>query len=211
MPAVQQYDTTILDRDIANAAARFLVIPRRSIRHPEILGNFPDAAGAVGLQRLLDIPSAILLPFALLSVLRNVEVDSALEEASALFTRRSLLGVIGNDYSPRLLGFAEYISYERLIPFEQSPLIPDSLASIFAQAKYAGVGFGGYAAFSAFQHTPLILIAVPTGMVIGGAAWGIGVALQNGLQQLIETRLMGLPSHEDDPTKPSIEAPPTAT
>jgi len=163
---------------------------------PAILENLPDAVGRFGLEVREGIPSPSLLPSALFALLGERTAEAAFGEVSRLF-RTSQLGVISNSVDRERLGFAEYASFAKAVPFEQSPLNFESLASIFAQAKYGGVGvgFGGLAAFVSFEHSPLVIVAVPTGMILTGSAWGVAMALQAGLEQRIR-QAMGVPSKQ---------------
>jgi len=97
--------------------------------------------------------------------------------------------VFGNE-DPELLAFADQVSSQALVPFETSPLGPHSLADIGKMVSQFGPGtmIGVVAA----GHTPLVLITVPVGIVLCGAAAGVARALYTGLQYRI-LKLMGLP------------------
>ncbi|PCJ25085.1 MAG: hypothetical protein COA96_08040 [SAR86 cluster bacterium] len=78
--------------------------------------------------------------------------------------------------------FAEYLSMVSVIPFENSPLGADSLGNLL---KIGGYGVGAYIGFVVGGTTPLLFITVPAGMVICGAAAGIGQGLEVGLKSKI--------------------------
>ena len=85
--------------------------------------------------------------------------------------------------------FAEQVAFARLIPMEQSPLDLESLASLVTKAS--AVGIGAYAGFVIAGGTPLLLITVPTGMIIFGAASGVAKALEEGLRDRVLALLRG--------------------
>jgi hypothetical protein len=88
--------------------------------------------------------------------------------------------------------FAQQISFAQLIPFEESPLDLHSLGSIFSKPTVLGIGaLVGFAAVG-FAATPLLLVTVPAGIVIVGAAKGVGEALEKGLADRLQ-RFMGMP------------------
>lgn len=67
--------------------------------------------------------------------------------------------------------FATYVANARIIPFEQSPLGAESLANIALKSSRAGsIGIGATVGFIAAGPTPFLLIAVPLGIVLCGAA-----------------------------------------
>src|SRR5262249_29369501 len=107
------------------------------------------------------------------------------------------------------LRFAEKVSFEPLIPFEGSPLTSESLAKLATTAT--GAGFGAFVGFVAFGSGPLLLITVPAGMVICGAAKGIAQALEDGLRD----RLLRWIKGEKEPTskkeRSKKQEPPTKT
>jgi hypothetical protein len=85
--------------------------------------------------------------------------------------------------------FAEYASFERVIPVEQSLLSQESLAKI---VRLSGVSIGAYVGFVSFGSSPpLLMISVPIGMIICGAAHAVGQALEEGLRDRILSWLKG--------------------
>jgi hypothetical protein len=86
-------------------------------------------------------------------------------------------------------------AFSKLIPFQESPIDLHSLAELAVKAT--GVGLGAYAGFVASGGTPLVLITVPAGMILCGAAAGFGRALEEGLRTRILS-LMGVPEKKQD-------------
>ena len=91
--------------------------------------------------------------------------------------------------------FAEYLAFSPVIPFEASPLEAASLAGMLTSAS--GMSAGAAAGFLAAGPTPLALVTVPAGMIIGGAAAGVARALEEGLRSRIMRRL-GVGESEDE-------------
>jgi hypothetical protein len=80
--------------------------------------------------------------------------------------------------------FAEYLTFARVVPFEQPSLSADSLGNILTAQ---GHGEAGYM-YHEETGTPLLAVAIPAGMMICGSAPGMIRALESGLRQ----RLMEL-------------------
>ncbi len=78
----------------------------------------------------------------------------------------------------RSLEFAREAFYQPLIPLTQSPLALDSLSKL---VKVAGIG--AVVGFIAVAGYPMVLIAVPAGIILCGAATGIAKALDHGLRE----------------------------
>jgi hypothetical protein len=71
---------------------------------------------------------------------------------------------------PNQLGFAEYVVYSDVIPFEESPLKGKSLMAI---AGLAGVQIG----FIVAGGSPMVLLTVPLGILLCTAAAELGPRL----------------------------------
>jgi hypothetical protein len=80
---------------------------------------------------------------------------------------------------PRPFEFAEYLTFARVIPFEQPSLSADSLGNILTAQ---GRGEAGYM-YHEETRIPLLAFAIPAGMVICGSAPGMIRALESGLRQ----------------------------
>jgi hypothetical protein len=83
-----------------------------------------------------------------------------------------ILNVIGaNAVAEEAQLFASYAASARVIPFEQSPLGAESLASIAVNSVKVGtIGLGATVGFLAAGPTPFLLIAVPLGIVLCGVS-----------------------------------------
>jgi hypothetical protein len=90
---------------------------------------------------------------------------------------------------PEYFEFAAYLAMTPVVPFENSPLSAESLGNLLTKA--GGYGVGAYIGFITGGTTPLLFITVPAGMVICGAAAGIGRGLEEGLRSRVRTLISG--------------------
>jgi hypothetical protein len=165
MPA-QLYETEIYDRD-TGAAFAFITIPRRSVVVPRI-GDAEEVGAGLGLQRIREVASFDLAAL----------IDATLIYPDEL---RSRQGVFATS-SP----FARYLIDEPVVPFEASPLEGKPLAALIG-----GPASGASIAVGFLLGHPLIVVLVPAGIILCGAARGIAEALHVGLRARI-LQLMGV-------------------
>lgn len=173
MQPAQLYETTIHNRDTGDSFS-FVVVPRRSLSDPDV----SDSEYVLHTLRLepRQQPSEAepwSLPFLIDSLMgRTFEYPWILEPG-------------GDRQGQTPTPFAQYLAYSPVIPFEESPLQSKSLAEILAATGGTGavVGF-------AVGH-PVLLLVVPAGIILCGAATGIAQALRIGLRAHI-LRLMGV-------------------
>jgi hypothetical protein len=200
----QFYETTIHDRDSARAFS-FVVVPARSVRDREV----PPADLVAHQLGFRDAPEARprrwppvgrvapwLLPFA---------IDLALGRDEEEFYRWGPFFLEEHLFGPRHRraeragpsAFAQYLAYAPVVPFESSPLAPKALSDLAA----AGGGIGG--ALGAYvTGDPLLLLTIPAGIVVCGAARGVGQALEIGLRARV-LDFMGV----EDPDAPKDDPP----
>jgi hypothetical protein len=94
--------------------------------------------------------------------------------------------------------FAQYLTYSPVIPFGSSPLQGKALSELVT-AGGVGAAVGAFAS----DH-PLLLLAVPAGIIVCGAARGVADALRIGLRsKLLE--LMGVEDPEAHESPPDDE------
>jgi hypothetical protein len=184
---VQTYESSISDA-LGNWGFSYIVIPRRSLEiHPlstdpadvcvELDLNSVQSHYEVGLSDLPIAIAAILLAQKTgMSAIEIYDGPSSLEPP-----------LIDEYY--RALAFAQGAAYSDVIPFEQSPLEATSLASTLI--KGGGTGVGAFIGWVLAGPTPLLLITVPAGMILCGAASGVAAGLQQGLRERISLWLTG--------------------
>lgn len=85
------------------------------------------------------------------------------------------------------LAFAEFLTFAKHVPFENSPLSGESIGSLIAEATAGGVG--AFVGFVITAGTPLVLIAVPGGMILFMASAGIAPDLEHALRDGIRRRV----------------------
>lgn len=103
------------------------------------------------------------------------------------------------DIDPEVRAFAEYVTLEKLVPFEKSPLDAQSFANIATTASPWVVGaVMGFVA--AGPTLPLLLVTVPLGIILCQTA----KAVAEGLEYQIR-RLMGVPAIPPDKEQTTLE------
>lgn len=194
----QWYETTVHDRD-SGQPFTFVTVPSRSLNEREV----PDI-GAVQRQlglrdrrpgpRLAGVIEPWALPFAIDIALGRDE-RSFYEPWGPFFIEEHLRGNRPGGPSP----FAQYLAYAPLVPFESSPLGAKALSDLAAAGGGIGAAVGAYA-----TGDPLLLLAVPAGIVVCGAAHGVAEALRIGLRARL-LQLMGVDDPAPGDTSPDPE------
>src|SRR5215204_679636 len=176
----QIYETTIADT-ASDLSAHFVTVPARSLGGSSYLYQGSDwPLETLGLLRIADVPFGGVAR-SLAACLVSDDVEEFLRRFEQGFeeeTRHSSAQL------PKPFVFAEYLTFARIIPFEQPSLSADSLGNILTAQ---GHGEAGYM-YHGVTRTPLLAVAIPAGMVLCGSATGMIRALESGLRQ----RLMEL-------------------
>lgn len=184
----QWYETTIYNRE-GEQAFTFVTVPARSRSDTEIPG-ISAVQRQLGLRdrrrgpRMAGLIEPWALPFAIDIALGRDE-RSFYEPWGPFFIDEHLRGNHPGGPSP----FAQHLAYAPLVPFESSPLSAKALSDLAAAGGGIGAAIGAYA-----TGDPLLLLAVPTGIVVCGAAHGLADALRIGLRAKL-LQFMGV----DDP------------
>jgi len=177
---VQIYETTIADTT-SDLSAHFVTVPARSLGGSSYLYQGSDwPLEALGLLRIADVPFGGVAR-SLAACLVSDDVQEFLRRFEQSFeeeTRHSSAQL------PKPFVFAEYLTFARVIPFEQPSLSADSLGNILTAQGHGEAGF----MYHEVTRTPLLAVAIPAGMVLCGSAPGMIRALESGLRQ----RLMEL-------------------
>lgn len=124
----------------------------------------------------------------LISTLAVAIANENAEFAFSALERRDIPAMLERVES-RHFAFAEYLISARIIPFEQSPLSAESLGNIAASTSVTGVG--AVVGYLIAGPTPLLLITVPAGIIICGAAAGVARGLEDGLRRRITRFIKG--------------------
>jgi hypothetical protein len=171
----QIYETTIADTT-SDLTAHIVTVPARSLGGSSYLFEGSDwPLEMLGLLRIADVPFG--------GVARSLAaclVCDSVEE----FLRRFQQGFEeetehSSTHLPKPFVFAEYLTFARVLPFEQPSLSAESLGNILTAQ---GRGEAGYM-YHEVTGIPLLAVAIPSGMVICGSAPGMIRALESGLRQ----------------------------
>ena len=186
----QIYETTIADT-ASDLSAHLVTVPARSLGGKSYLFQGSDGPlETLGLFRIADVPfGGVARSLAACLVSGDVEeflrkFDQGFEEETKHSSTRL----------PKPFVFAEYLTFARVIPFEQPSLSADSLGNILTAQDHGEAGYMYHEA----TGTPLLAVAIPAGMVICGSASGMIRALESGLRQrLIELVQSRSGEHQD--------------
>lgn len=181
MQLLQFFDSTILT-STGGHEARLVVIPKRSFAHQNGSIDAQKIMEYLGLKKLEPITGIQLAPAIAALVSDSIKETDRVQRL--LNACKSAEGLLAED-----IKFAEQMAFDRIVPFEQSPLDMESLGKLVISATGAGVG--AYAGFVLADSTPLLLITVPAGMIIFGAAKGVADALEQGLRERLLKYLKG--------------------
>jgi hypothetical protein len=165
---IRLYETTILDPE-RKYAAQLLVVPKRAFweGNLSLLENPSQLMDTLGLELLQPLPSPAYLPHALAAAFSAYDNK---DEASQLL-QKMLAGPQEHAFeniAPALIEFCHELAFAELVPFEASSPIFRSLANVTIMSKIvaAGTTIGLVAA----GGTPFVLVTVPLGIVLCGAA-----------------------------------------
>jgi hypothetical protein len=186
----QIYETTIADTT-SDLAAHIVTVPARSLGGSSYLFEGSDwPLEMLGLLRIADVPfggvarslAACLVSDSVEDFLRSFQqgFEEEVEHSSTQL--------------PKPFVFAEYLTFARVLPFEEPSLSAESLGNILTAQ---GRGEAGYMYHEATK-IPLLAVAIPSGMVICGSTPGMIRTLESGLRQrLIELVKRSSGEHQD--------------
>jgi len=183
MSSVQVYETTVTDGE-GNWIARIAVFPQRAFHEQQVPTDETSLRAFFGFTEFHQLETASVLPRVLASLLTQDEVEQ--QFAYPPSGAPSILSLPPPSVvEPALFEFAEELSFTEIVPFESSPLSLQSLASIALKAAQGGATpLGAVTAFVAVGPTPLLLVAVPLGIVLCGGAVAFGKWLDQHREEL---------------------------
>jgi hypothetical protein len=171
----QIYETTIADTT-SDLAAHIVTVPARSLGGSSYLFEGSDwPLEMLGLLRIADVPFGGVAR-SLAACLVSDDVEDFLRRFQQGFEEET---EHSSTHLPKSFVFAEYLTFARVLPFEQPSLSAESLGNILTAQ---GRGEAGYM-YHEVTGIPLLAVAIPAGMVICGSALGITRALDSGLRQ----------------------------
>ena len=190
----QVYETTIADI-ASDLSAHFVTVPARSLGGGSYLLEGSDwPLESLGLLRIADAPFGGVAR-SLAACLVSDDVETFVRKFHQGFEEETSHSSV---HLPEPFEFAEYLTFARVVPFEQPSLSADSLGNILTAQ---GHGEAGYMYHEA-SNTPVLAVSIPAGMVICGSAPGMIRALESGLRlrllELVKSR-SGEHQEGDDP------------
>jgi hypothetical protein len=191
MAIIQLFETTIGDTD-AQKATRIVIVPRRSLP-TSYSTDKPDEAflrNYFEFETITWLDSVVSIPQVLAAILSQ---DIQTTGVGPVSSSPLPAGVpYGQPVQPRVFQFAEYVAFADVVPFESSPLALTSLAAIATKAAKGGpVVLGTVTAFVAVGATPLLVLAVPAGIVLCGGAISFGKWLDKNRDKICK-KLFGI-------------------
>lgn len=183
MRMLQIFETTIFS-DSSEHAIRALVVPKRSFEGSDLVVDAEGIVAALGLQKLTlpTITASSLGPaFAVLSSPTVPQTELTAHLMATLQAPVSVPVIMPAAVTSLDKDFAEQAAFDNFIPFEMSPISLESIGKLVVSAT--GAGIGAYAGFVLAGSSPLLLVTIPAGMIICGAAKGIADALEQGLRE----------------------------
>jgi hypothetical protein len=180
----QIYESTIADI-ASDLSAHIVTVPARSLGGSSYLFEGSDwPLEMLGLLRIADVPFGGVAR-SLAACLVSDDVEEFLRKFDQGFEEETKHS---STQLPKPFVFAEYLTFARVVPFEQPSLSADSLGNILTAQ---GRGEAGYMYHEA-TGIPLLAVAIPAGIVICGSAPGMIRVLESGLRQrlleLVKTR-----------------------
>lgn len=177
METIRLYETTVLDHD-RKYEAHILVVPKRAFweGNLSLLENPSMLMAALGLELLQPLYSPDFLPHALIAAILDEEnKDEASQRLQRMLAGPQERAFEGIDST--LVEFSHELVFAELVPFEASSPVYRSLASV---AILGGViKVGTTVGLVAAGGTPFVLITVPLGIVLCGAAvLAVGYVMQ---------------------------------
>jgi hypothetical protein len=166
------YETTITDSE-SGLSAHFVIVPSRSLYTGRL---------ALGLLSLADVPLGGVVR-SLAACLSSEDVDEFLRKFHEGFKDESSKP---SWETPAHFAFAEYLTFARVIPFEWSTFSADTLGNILTAQGYGQAAYGYYEG----TEVPMLVIAIPAGILICGSAPKmedtLGAGLRRGIVEFVK-------------------------
>jgi hypothetical protein len=171
----QIHETTIADT-ASDLAAHVVTVPARSLGGSSY--QFQGSEGpleTLGLLRIADVPFGGVAR-SLAACLVSDDVDTFVQRFHQGFEEETSHSSV---QLPEPFVFAEYLTFARVVPFEQPSLSADSLGNILTAQVHGEAGY----MYHEKTRTPVLAVSIPAGIVICGSASGMIRALDSGLRQ----------------------------
>ena len=171
----QIHETTIADV-ASDLSAHFVTVPARSLGGSSYhLQGSEGPLETLGLLPIADVPFGGVAR-SLAACLVSDDVETFVRRFQQGFEEETSHSSV---QLPEPFMFAEYLTFARVVPFEQPSLSADSLGNILTAQVHGEAGY----MYHEETRIPLLAVAIPAGMVICGSAPGMIRALESGLRQ----------------------------
>lgn len=181
MDPVQVYETTIYNRD-DGLAFSFVTVPARSLSNPMTEADATDVAALLELHGASERSGRALRLTPVEAWSLPLLIDATLGRYGNYAYERGFYFDPVESMGPRRgpSPFAQYVTFAHVVPIEASPLGGKALAELVTTGSSVGAAVGAY-----MTGDPILGLVAAGGIIVGGAASGIGEALQIGLQSKI--------------------------
>lgn len=180
----QLYETTILDNG-SGLSAHFVVIPAAAMPEGSYTPHLPPWE-VLGLYDIADVPLGGVVR-SLTELLRAENV----EEFGKIFQHGSERELTHRaTREAEYFAFAEYLTFARVLPTEDSALFSDSLGNIMTKQLYSTAQF---VFCEDAENIPLMYLGTADEILMCGTAPGMSRALESGLRERALRLLRGRP------------------
>jgi hypothetical protein len=168
-----------------------LMVPTASIRPEAQVLNAEQRVNAFGFLPFLLVTPENIGP------LLSEYLAAAYFAREELFNRRAYplptqLALLDPDEAKVIHATAASLLRDELIPVRVNPLNLESIGRLVTHAT--GTAIGAYAGFVMAGPSPVLLITIPAGMILVGAAAGTARALEEGLYKRLLPMISGAPT-----------------
>lgn len=170
----QLYETTILDNG-SDLSAHFVIIPASAMPEGSYTPHLPPW-DELGLYNIADVPlGGVVRSLTELLRAENVEQFGRIFQSGS---ERELTHRATREAG--YFAFAEYLTFARVLPTEDSSLFSDSLGNIMTKQLYSTAQF---VFFENAEDIPLMYLGTADEILLCGSVPGMSRALESGLRE----------------------------
>jgi hypothetical protein len=191
----QIHETTLVDT-ASDLSAHVVTVPARSLGGSTY--RFQGSEGpleTLGLLPIADVPFGGVAR-SLAACLVSDDVETFVQKFRQGFEEETSHSSV---HLPEPFVFAEYLTFARVVPFEQPSLSADSLGNILTAQVHGEAGY----MYHEETRIPVLAVSIPAGIVVCGSASGMIRALDSGLRrrflELVRSRSGELQQRDESP------------
>lgn len=178
----QLYETTLLDNG-SDLSAHFVIIPAAAMPEGSYTPHLPPWE-ELGLYNIADVPlGGVVRSLTELLRAENVEQFSEIFQSGS---ERELTHRATRE--AEYFAFAEYLTFARALPTEDSSLFSDSLGNIMTKQLYSTAQF---VFFEDSEDIPLMYLGTADEILMCGSASGMSKTLEAGLRERAQRLMRG--------------------